>query len=349
MNRIVSFSGATYKVSHGFNLYIDISSACNASCPFCIAPTAGRKDGPGFFDGAKFALDFTEKVGGTVQIIGGEPLISRRLPALLEEIGAHDYRRVVVNTNGSRISDDAVSAMRAAGVSNVNISRHHYDERLNQEIMRLRPELPNSALATGAAKIIDSGIHLRMQCNLIKGYVDSVQGMLDYIDWCVRLGCNEISFSQIFPLSLFDHQVPIEAGYAERVQIDLRKLVTGMEACGKFATVQKNQIRGEKMSQWGSSNYGSASGPGAKRKFWFGPKGTYLSLKTLSGYDASGLPNETKYDKASDWELQDGVLAFAVLHPDGRVTASWDRSERLLFNPAPKEQVIRLCRSAVVV
>lgn len=339
MKKTVRFSGKTWRVASGFNLYIDISSACNASCPFCIAPTVERKDGPGFFDGAKFALDLTESVIGTVQVVGGEPMISRRLPALLKEIGARNYRRVVVNTNGSFISNQIISKMKSARVTNVNISRHHYDENRNQEIMGLRPELSNTELSLNIARIIDAGMSVRMQCNLIKGHIDSVRGILDYIDWCTSLDCKEISFSQVFPLDLFDYQVPIEVGYSEKIQIDLRQLVTKMDICGQLSPVPENKLRGQNSSMWGQSNWAGGFGVGAKRRFWFGPKETYLSLKTLSGYDETGLPRETAYNKQEDWELQDGVLAFAVLHSDGRVTASWDRRERLLFNPHVSTEV----------
>jgi len=218
--------------------------------------------------------------------------------------------------------------MNLAGVTHVNVSRHHYDEQRNQNIMHLRPELPNAALASGIVRIKDSGIDVRMQCNLIREQIDSLQGVISYNKWSNDLGCKEVSFSQIFPLSLFDYQRPIEVGYTEKVQIDLRQLVADIDACSKFLPAPENYRSGDGMSPWGSSFWGS----GARRRFWFGPEDTRFSLKTLSGYDKSGLPKKTAYNKKDDWELQDGVLAFAVLHSDGTVTASWDRRERQLFN-----------------
>ena len=71
--------GNNMKVDKGFNLYVDITAACNAACPFCIAPTIGRIDGPKFMDGLTYGLDFTQKHGGSVQVTGGEPSLSRRL------------------------------------------------------------------------------------------------------------------------------------------------------------------------------------------------------------------------------------------------------------------------------
>ena len=327
--KTISILGEEWKVSSGFNLYVDISSACNASCSFCIAPTIERKNGPGFFDGAKFALDLTESIEGTVQIVGGEPMISKKLPKLLQKISEHNYRRVVLNTNGSFITDERISQMNSANVTNVNLSRHHYDEHSNQEIMRLQPKLSNSELALSIENITNSGIDMRMQCNLIKGYIDSVPEILNYLDWCSSIGIKEISFSQIFPLNLFDYQVPIEKGYTEKVQVDLQKLVSKIDTSKEFSSAPGYDRLGEMMSPWGQSVWGS----GAKRRFWYGPSETYFSLKTLSGYDITGIPNETTYDKQEDWELKEGNLAFAVLHPNGQVTASWDKRERLLFNP----------------
>lgn len=335
----VFLSGKTWRVTKGFNLYVDISSACNASCPFCIAPTVGRKDGPGFFDGAEFALNLTESVGGTVQVVGGEPMISSRLQKLLKEIGLHNYRRVVVNTNGSFVSDEIISAMKLSRVKNLNISRHHYDERENQEIMNLRPKLPNAELAGTISRVVKSGIEIRLQCNLIKGYIDSVQHIFDYVDWCNSLGCYTISFSQVFPLELFDYQVPLETGYTQKAQIDLRRLVSEIDNCGKFLPAPIDSKCGEGRSVWGDSHIISSK-IGGKRRFWLTSNGTRISLKTLSGYDEINLPKTTVYNKQTDWELENGVLAFAVLHSDGKVTASWDRRERMLFDP----QILQVVR-----
>lgn len=327
--KTISLSGKEWNVPGGFNLYLDITSKCNGSCEFCIAPTIGRKDGRGFFKGLEYSLQLTESIGGTVQIVGGEPMISDRLPRVLQEIGKHNYRRVVLNTNGSSVSNDLASRMYQSGVTDINFSRHHYDDAKNQEIMKLKPFLPNSQFAQNIRKVMDSGIDVRMQCNLVQGHIDDVRKMIDYIYWASSLGCTNVSFSQIFPLSLFDYQVPLKPGFTEKVQIDLRQLVSDIDSCGSFLSAPQSDIRGEQMSIWGKSTWGSLG----KRRFWYGPNKVYVSLKTLSGYDETGLPNETTYNKKDDWELQQNNLAFGVLHPDGLLTASWDRRERVLSKP----------------
>ncbi len=293
MEQSSSLPSRKYRALGGFNHYFDISVACNASCPFCVAPTIGRKNGPGFFKGATFALNLTESVDGTLQVVGGEPMISRRLPALLRRIGERHYRRVVVSTNGSFISDKIISMMRLAGVTNVNISRHHFDERRNQEVMALRPHLPNAVLASRVADILAAGIDVRMQCVLIKGGIDSVVDVRNYVDWCNSLGCRNISFSQVYPLNLFDLQTPRVPGYTERAQIDLRRLVSEIDACGRFSPVTETSPRGG-MSKCGKNDDGNGS---KQRRFWLSADGTTISLKAFSGYDETGLPLKTVYDK----------------------------------------------------
>ncbi len=335
MGQLITVSGKTLNASSGFNLYIDTTTACDAACPFCIAPIVDRKDGKGFFEGLSFALSLTRQVDGTIQIVGGEPLISKRIYRLLHEVSTIDCRRTIVNTNASSLSPNIASAMKSAGVSCVNVSRHHYDEACNQDIMRMKKVSSNNDFHRGISYLHDVRLGVRMQCNIIKGHIDSVESMLAYINWCLSLECREISFSQLFPLSLFDYQKPIEPGYAEAHQVDLRKLVTEMDASGVFSPVPAHELRGKRFLTWGegSSGWGSSNWGGGKRRFWYGPGRTYLSLKTLSGYDEQGLPNPTTYDKSSDDELREGVLAFAVLHTDGTVSASWDKRERILFSP----------------
>lgn len=312
------------KISDGFNLYIDIATACNASCPFCIAPTVGRKNGPGYFSGLQYALDMTKEISGTVQIVGGEPMISKRLLPTLEAVRNRNFRRSVINTNGTFINLEVAQQLRD-NLTHINISRHHYDEQNNQTIMNLRPELSNQQLSN-VLKLL-KGSQIRLQCNLIKGEIDNAEKMMHYMRWACELGVNEISFSQLFPLGLFSYQEPLELGYTEQRQVDLRRIVSDLDNMEK---VQPDYSRnGAGLSDWGRPSTWNSR---AKRRFWYGPNNIYFSLKTLNGYDETGLPHNTTYNKAEDPELQD-ELCFAVLHPDGRVTASWDRRERLLYNP----------------
>jgi pyruvate-formate lyase-activating enzyme len=320
------------RVDNGFNLYVDITAACNASCPFCIAPTIGRGDGPGFSEGLEYGLDFTQKHNGSIQVTGGEPTLSRRISFVLEEVGKRAFHRKVVNSNGCGISGELVEKLVDAGITHVNLSRHHYDERNNQEVMRINPEkwATNERFIQSVKMIQAAGILVRINCNILFSYVDSVDEMKKFIKWCESFGVYSVSFSETFPLGVFDHNVPIEVGYAERMAVELSSIVTQLDK--DFVPVHESPI--VLMSAWGApNNWISSFEIGGHRRFWNTERGGQFSIKTLSGWDMDGSPIPAMYSRDNDPELRDGELYFAVVHPDGTVSASWDKRERVLFSP----------------
>jgi len=323
-----SYADKSWPVERGFNLYIDVSTACNAACPFCIAETKDRKDTPEFWTGLTQALNFTERVGGSVQIVGGEPAISKRLPRLLSEIGSRKFHRIVFTTNGTGLDDDLARRLKSVGVTHVNVSRHHQDDDKNQEVMKFK----NRQVIAGDIQVAvlacsKVSLPMRLNCQLIPGYIDNLANIEQYMAWGMDVGCFEFSFSQTFPLSQLSYSKPLVDGWADNAQVDLRAFSLEIAASGRYrAATWDAEV--EQCSIWGQSAYGS----GSRRRFWQGPQGEKFSLKTFFGFDQEGLPIVGQYDKNTDPELQEGSLAFMVLHPDGVVSASWDQNERVLFS-----------------
>jgi MoaA/NifB/PqqE/SkfB family radical SAM enzyme len=320
------------KIDNGFNLYVDVTSACNASCPFCIAPTVGRKDGIGFLSGLQWGLTFTEKHDGSVQVTGGEPSFSRRLPIVLNEVGNHSFHRKVFNSNGSGIDRRVVGLFLDAGITHVNLSRHHYVEQRNQEVMRFsHAEWGSDERFKAAVRLIhEAGILVRVNCNLLAGYVDSVSSMERFVSWCESFGVNDVAFSETFHLGMYEHNLPIESGYAEKMGVDLQYIVRRLDA--EWNPVY--ETASEKMASWGQTQWISSFLVGGHRRFWNTSIGGQISIKTMAGWNQDGTPKPPIYSKADDPELRDGEIYFAVVHPDGVVSASWDKSERKLFVPS---------------
>ena len=321
------------RVIRGFNIYIDVTAACNAHCPFCIAPVINRKDGYGFYDGVGFALELSARTDGTFQIVGGEPTISKRFVPLLNQIRKYKIRRIVLNTNAAQLDDDCLDMLKWGGVTHVNISRHHYDEAMNQKIMLQRPFVSNDEIKKRIKTILRRGIEVRLNCNLIAGQIDSLREISRFIDWGVETGCTTFSFSQLFPLGAFGFQMPPVPGYTENHQVDLNSMVTELDNT-KFFTPYGLTDSCSWGNSWGSSTWSDGIMP--HRRFWKrSSDNSILSIKTLSGYDgSSGLPNEAAYDSYDDQELRPGILALAVVHSDGLVTIGWDKRKRILFTPA---------------
>jgi pyruvate-formate lyase-activating enzyme len=283
-------------------------------------------------DGLTYGLDFTQKHGGSVQVTGGEPSLSRRLPAVLAEVGKRAFHRKVVNSNGSGFSIGGVDELVKAGITHVNLSRHHYVEHRNQEVMRFsHAEWGTNERFIKAVRMIHAaGILVRVNCNLLAGYIDSAVEMSRFIEWCESFGVYNVSFSETFPLGVFDHNLPIEVGYAERMAVELRTIVSQLDA--EFILVHESTTL--LMSAWGApNNWISSFEIGGHRRYWGTRSGGQFSIKTLAGWNSDGMPRNPSYSKESDPELRKDELYFAVVHPDGTVSASWDKRERILFTP----------------
>lgn len=320
------------RIDKGFNLYVDVATACNAACPFCIAPTVGRENGEGFLEGLKWALDFTQYCYGSVQVTGGEPTLNRRLPEVIRAIAQRMFHRVVLNTNGSGIKEPSIVIdLEAAGFTHVNLSRHHYIEERNQEVMRFNrvADATDESFVRAVELVQRSGMMPRINCNLLRGYIDSEQEIEKFVSWCAGFGVFNIAFSETFPLDLLENNLPIVSGYAESHAVDLALIVADLDR--KLEAVKESPEY--LSSMWGQSQWISSFVVGGHRRFWNTPNGGRISVKTLAGWNADGSPKPPTYSKAADIELQDGELCFAVVHPDGAVSASWDKRERVLFAP----------------
>jgi len=326
--------GDTMLIDRSFNLYIDITTACNATCPFCIAESLGRRNHDNYWRGMREALAWTEDIGGSVQIVGGEPTISARLRPTLEEIGRGSFLRVALNTSGTRA--DHYDLMWRSGIQHLNISRHHYDEHQNQDVMNIRPFLSNAELAENIAMAQEIGMDVRIQAVLLPGYLDDLESILRFTNWCHSLGVSEVSLSQVFPLWQMSYYEPSVQEYTQNHQVDIRRIVADLDSCGDLRSLKGG---GRLKAPWGKSYwYRWGDDAEARRRAWE-YKGLIVAVKTFFGFDKDGLPKVARYDPRTDPELHPKRLAFAVVHPDGKVTASWNRNERELFDLLSKETV----------
>ena len=324
-----------WKIDQGFNLYIDVITKCNAKCAFCIAPSVGRKDGPRLLDGLTWALNVTDRVNGSVQLMGGEPMISPLFQDVMKAIGRSTAHRKVVNTNASFVTEQRINQMKEAGINYLNISRHHWDDMVNQQIMKMKPLLTTAKIEQIRGRLGEVGLGSRLNCCLLKEGVSNYEDVMEFVGYGKDLGFTEIAFSQTFPLGLFDYQVPLELGYTEDQQVDLRAIVRKIDQSVRWEASERLE---DKYSMWGKSHWRGGGRPEqGKRRFWKNKNdGVTVSIKTLSGYSKKGIPHETSYSKVDDPELQNGFATFAVVHPDGVVTASWDSRDRIWYQPPQK-------------
>ncbi|HET9624162.1 MAG TPA: radical SAM protein [Kofleriaceae bacterium] len=224
--------------------FLPIARGCQAACAFCFSEASISADPrPGRLDAAAIDrwLVAAARRGAERAVItgGGEPTLLR-WPDLLALIRACRARlpKVVLISNGVVLVDDPAARLRdlaAAGLSVLAISRHHADEAINAQIMKLANHTP------ALAAVDRGGLRLRLICVLQRGAVDSVAAIDDYVRWAASIGADEVCFKELYVStsleSVFhsrqsnafsaDHQVPLAhvlawargAGFVERARL----------------------------------------------------------------------------------------------------------------------------------
>ena len=107
-------------------LSIKICNHCNMSCSFCV--DRGGRDG-GNVNVQKIAQEAISRTEyKTVIITGGEPfLVFDSVIELCKLLRPHKTR-IVLNTNGSLLNPESVSALNEL-IDELQVSIHHYDEK----------------------------------------------------------------------------------------------------------------------------------------------------------------------------------------------------------------------------
>ncbi len=207
------FDGKQKSVYNNANLSIFVNESCNANCKFCVDQL--RFEGKGkmfvkerisddeeYFARLEEVLATLRPLNTSISITGGEPTKSPRLPRILKLVSKYNFRKRVITTNGSGLLD-AVAGKRIIdhiienGFHHLNISKTHYVEDLNAEVMQFDNGYFTNEQMTEVVKIAISGsVRPRLSCLLLKSGVHDVEGMMRYMDFFGGMGVDNIIFRE---------------------------------------------------------------------------------------------------------------------------------------------------------
>lgn len=207
--------GRDYLVYYNVNLSVFVSDECNASCNFCVARLRYFHEGvdyikPAIADDEEYFSRLNEVISAvkplnpSVSLTGGEPTISPRLPRILTILASHNVRKRTITTNGSGLlsiphgqKKTILDLLIDYKLAHLNISRAHYDEKINQEIMKAKGGLSNENLEYVIRYALRYGVRPRLSCVLLKGYIDNFDEIIKYLDWAESLGADNVVFRQL--------------------------------------------------------------------------------------------------------------------------------------------------------
>jgi len=163
------------------------SLACNARCPFCVAPMTpangiGTKEPEinwrNFRKAAQYARDGRCSTA-MITSKGETTLFPDQVTKFLEELAPFNFPIIELQTNGllmaegKRVSEEHLKRWYDLGLTTIAISVVHYDEGKNREIYTpYRKEYMD--LPALIAKLHQIGFSIRLAVVLVKGYLDSM-------------------------------------------------------------------------------------------------------------------------------------------------------------------------------
>ena len=174
--------------SMGACLDLKLVNKCNGACPFCIE--SGGYAPKDVQDPDKLAERINALKIDNLLILGGEPLMYEDIVGLVSKI--RKGISIFITTNGSLLTPELAKKL-SPHVKSMNISIHHSTSAKHKELTKVSlvgDVLYKSIEAFGRDKV-------RINCNLVKGYVDSKKEVEAMYEMVKRLGVTKIRFAEL--------------------------------------------------------------------------------------------------------------------------------------------------------
>lgn len=175
------------------NLYIRLTTACNAKCPFCNKNTKNTNINLKALENLLIEIKNNNVPLSRVSITGGEPLL---FPSLFEETVSLIFSilpsiNLTVNTNGYNLDKIKIDEK----ISGIHISRHHFDDSINNCIFGFDTIKKEEILSLSK----NYKKQIRLNCLLIKSYIDSKETITEYLE--TFNGLYKIGFVSLMPIN----------------------------------------------------------------------------------------------------------------------------------------------------
>lgn len=177
---------------YGKCLDVKITNKCNSKCPFCIENGGYEPAGISVQDMVKAANLLTDYK--KVLILGGEPFMYKNLLEYIKGIAPYKDE-IYITTNGTAFNFKELNDI-AHYLTGVNISIMHYDFEKNAEIYG-NHFLNLTDLLKAISIFHYSAVKVRINVNLVKGYIDNFSEAMHMINFAKTIGADAIRFAEL--------------------------------------------------------------------------------------------------------------------------------------------------------
>jgi organic radical activating enzyme len=241
-------------------------------------------------------------------VTGGEPSQDPRLPRILRTLERHGARKRTLTTNGSGLLDTRegrplVDWITTTGLAHLNVSRAHWDDRVNAKLMRYRASPDAAALAEIVARARRGGTRVRLSCVLVANAVDDMEDVRAYLDFATRVGVDNVIFRQLMKTDPETAAENFVTRYSDRRRVDMMPLLAAI--CADPAFAFQRQVMGY---------------------YYYVEVWRYRRIDVVfEGADLARL-ERTK-------ATMPGVVQEMVFHPNARLAATWQPWDGVLGPP----------------
>ena len=185
------------------NLSLFVTNICNCKCFFCINSQYTNQDDSDefYYKSLEETLDELDPKEFEITITGGEPTLKKeryvRTIKMCHDRGFH-FR--TISTNGLNLLEKYKGKelceymVENGAVHNINISR--MDINKNNEVMGNDP-VTNKEIERLARFFNNHDAEMRISCNLMNGYVDTMDKILEFVEYYQNLGVPTVMFREL--------------------------------------------------------------------------------------------------------------------------------------------------------
>lgn len=200
-------------------LRVSVGEMCNFSCIYCVKDVGGHHVAPDplTMDQRVVLIGLLKEHTGIekVRITGGEPLLFKDLPLLIQGIVDQGISNIGLTTNGHFLAKQA-KALKAAGLQSANVSLDSVNTMAFRGLARAGTL---QKVLHGIEAALDAGIKIKINTVVIRGQND--HELVDILNYAFPLGI-EVRFLELMKMGpLFegsgacseatpDHAVPMK-------------------------------------------------------------------------------------------------------------------------------------------
>lgn len=317
------FLDEDWNIYNNANMSIHVTDKCNADCGFCIAHLRYLNEGlvylkPEINEEEKYykrldeILILTKNLNPSVSITGGEPTVNKKLPNILKILSKHNVRKRTITTNGTGLFNNAeknktiLDALSDYQLEHLNISRAHFDTKLNANIMVIKEHLmPEGKLEEIIQEAKRKGIKVRLSCALLKNGISSIEDIMKYTEWGLKVGADNVIFRQLMQ---FD-ETKVKPGriptYCKEEEIDLMPIWDYFDSNMEFEFY--HQVLGY---------------------YYYVEVRKYKGINVVSESADLRIIN-SQLEKYKE-KFQQKTAFELVFHPNGNLCAGWNEHEQIM-------------------